>query len=137
MRLRTISLAAAGLLTVAGSLALVLPAASAASAGCRVEYKISSQWTGGFQGDVAITNLGDPLSTWTLGFDFPDAAQKLTQGWSATWTQSAAHVTAASLGWNGNLGTGATVGVGFTGAWSGSNPVPTAFTLNGIPCTVV
>ena len=134
MRRRTVSLAAAGLLA-AGSLAVLVPSASAAATGCRVDYKVTNQWQGGFQGDVAITNLGDPLSGWTLGFDFPNAAQRVTQGWNATWTQSAAHVIAANAGWNGSLGAGASVSIGFTGAWSGANPVPAAFTLNGVTCT--
>src|SRR3954453_14222014 len=109
MRLRTISLAAAGLLTAVGSLALVLPSASAAASGCKVDYKIASQWPGGFQGDVAVTNLGDAATSWTLAFDFGSAAQKVTQGWSAVWTQQGVHVAAANAGWNGTLGTGATV----------------------------
>jgi endoglucanase len=134
MRRRTVSLAAAGLLA-AGSLAVLVPSASAAATGCRVDYKVTNQWQGGFQGDVAITNLGDPLSGWTLGFDFPNAAQRVTQGWNATWTQSAAHVTAANAGWNGSLGAGASVSIGFTGTWSGANPVPATFTLNGVTCT--
>src|SRR3954469_15736282 len=118
MRPRTLSLAATALATAAGFLAVTLPQASAAAPGCQVTYQVSGQWQGGFQGDVAITNLGDPVSSWTLGFDFPTAAQKVTQGWNATWTQSAAHVTATNAGWNGALGTGATAAVGFTGAWS-------------------
>ncbi|GIE90847.1 cellulose binding domain-containing protein [Actinoplanes regularis] len=129
------ALLAAGSLTAAGTLVAALPPASAASVGCTVTYKIASQWTGGFQGDVAIKNLGDPLSSWTLGFDFPDSGQKVTQGWSATWSQSGAHVTAASMSWNGPLATNASTGIGFTGSYTGSNPVPTAFTLNGVACT--
>ena len=135
MRLRTISLAAAGLLTAVGSLAFVLPSASAATTGCRVVYKVAGEWPSGFQGDVAITNLGDAVSSWTLGFDFGTTGQKVTQGWSATWTQSGTHVTAANAGWNGTLATGASTSIGFTGAWSGTNPVPAAFTLNGVTCT--
>jgi ferredoxin-NADP reductase len=34
-------------------------ARSAASAGCTVTYQVASQWTGGFQGDVTVKNLGD------------------------------------------------------------------------------
>ncbi|WP_231956754.1 MULTISPECIES: cellulose binding domain-containing protein [unclassified Actinoplanes] len=128
------ALFAAGALATAGTLVTALPPASAASAGCSVTYKIASQWPGGFQGDVSVKNLGDPLTSWSLGFDFPDSGQRVTQGWSATWSQSGAHVTAASMGWNGSLATGATVGVGFTGTFSGANPVPAAFTLNGVAC---
>jgi endoglucanase len=120
----------------AGLTAAVLPQAMAtAAAGCRVDYTIVSQWQGGFQGDVKITNLGDPISGWTLGFDFANSGQRVTQGWNATWTQSGARVTAASYSWNGSLGTNAATSIGFTGAWSGANPVPTSFSLNGTACT--
>jgi endoglucanase len=135
VRLRTLSLAAAGFLAGAGFLAATLPPASAAAAGCQVSYQVTSQWPGGFQGDIAITNLGDAVSGWSLGFDFPAAGQKVGQGWSATWTQSGTHVTAANAGWNGSLGTGARTSIGFTGTFTGTNPVPTAFTLNGVACT--
>ena len=110
------------------------PPAAHAAAGCTVVYKVQSQWGGGFTGDIAITNSGDPISSWTLGFDFPDAAQKVTQGWSGVYAQSGAHVTVTNASWNGGLGTGATVSTGFNGTWGSVNPVPTAFTLNGTAC---
>ena len=34
---------------------------SAASAGCSVDYTVSSQWSGGFTASVAITNLGSTV----------------------------------------------------------------------------
>ncbi|GAA4605882.1 hypothetical protein GCM10023195_20690 [Actinoallomurus liliacearum] len=43
-------------------------------------------------------------------------------------------MTAVNLSWNGHLRPGASAAVGFTGAWTGRNPVPTAFTLNGQKC---
>ncbi len=129
---RSIAALAAG--TVAVGLVSVAQPRALAAAGCRVEYTVVSQWPGGFQGDVKITNLGDPITSWSLGFDFPNAAQRVTYGWSATWGQSGSHVTAASMSWNGNLTTNATTAIGFTGAWSSANPVATSFTLNNAAC---
>ncbi|WP_405094070.1 cellulase family glycosylhydrolase [Micromonospora sp. NBC_01392] len=122
-----------------GALALaataVLPTTDAmAATGCAVTYTTNS-WQGGFTANVTVKNLGDPVSNWTLGFSFPDGGQRLVQGWSATWQQSGAAVTARSLDYNGALGTGASTTVGFNGSWTGSNPNPTAFTLNGTVCT--
>ncbi|GAA2871351.1 cellulose 1,4-beta-cellobiosidase [Actinoplanes cyaneus] len=108
-----------------------------AAAGCAVVYKVQSQWTGGFTGDIAITNSGDPLTSWKLEYDFPDAAQKVTQGWSGTYAQSGKHVTVTNASWNGTLGTGASTSTGFNGTFGSANPVPTAFTLNGQPCNGV
>jgi hypothetical protein len=127
--------ATAAALVAAGGVAVLSGTASAATTGCSVSYTITNQWQGGFQGGVNVTNLGSPLTSWTLAFDFPDVNQKLTQGWNATWTQSAAHVTAASLSYNGNLGTNATLALGFLANWGSVNPMPTAFTVNGVACT--
>jgi hypothetical protein len=125
-----------GALLLAGAAAVTLPAV-AASTGCSVTYTVQSQWPGGFTSNVSITNLGDPVPAWTLTFDFPDSGQKVTQGWSATWSQAGTHVSAASMSYNGALGTNGTTSIGFGGAWSGSNPVPTSFALNGLTCTGV
>jgi hypothetical protein len=116
-------------------LATAIPPASAAATGCSITYTVQSQWQGGFTSDVAITNLGDAMSNWTLTFDFPNTSQKVTQGWSATWTQSGTRASAASMSWNGSLGTGASTTIGFTGSWSGANPAPGSFALNGTTCT--
>ncbi|MFJ6385682.1 cellulase family glycosylhydrolase [Kitasatospora sp. NPDC092039] len=123
-------------------LTLVSAVSAAAGAGpvtadppaCSVAYSTVNQWDGGFQASVAITNNAVPTSGWSLGFDFA-GGQHLTQGWSAIWSQSGSKVTAVNESWNGSLGTGASVTLGFTGSWSGGNPAPTAFTLNGLACS--
>jgi hypothetical protein len=127
-------LATAGVAVAAGGTTLVATPANAA-AGCNVTYTVGNQWQGGFQGSLAVTNLGDPLTSWTVAFTFPDANQKVTQGWNGKWTQAAAKVMITNETWNGNLGTNTTVSPGFVGSWSGSNPIPTSFTLNGTTCT--
>jgi len=48
----------------------VFSVAAHAAAGCRVTYSVSTQWPGGFTGNVALTNLGDPLTSWTLTWSF-------------------------------------------------------------------
>jgi hypothetical protein len=107
--------------------------AHAAAAGCAVTYTVSSQWAGGFTGDVKATNLGDPVTSWTIGWSF-GAGQQISSGWNATFTQSGAAVTAASMTYNGNVATGGTAEIGFNGTWTSSNPAPTTFTLNGVTC---
>ena len=106
-----------------------------AATGCRVDYAVTNQWSGGFQASVTLANLGDPLNGWSLAFAFPDAGQKVTQGWSANWTQSGTAVTATSASWNGSVATGASLSLGFTGTFTGTNPVPARFTVNGNTCT--
>ena len=133
MKRSTAALAACAV--VVGAAAVVLPQAASAAQGCRVDYTVTSQWQGGFQAGVKVTNLGDPVTGWSLGFTFPTTAQRVTQGWNATWSQSGSTVTATGVDWNRTLGTGAATDLGFVGSWSGSNPAPTAFTLNGVTCT--
>ena len=125
-------------LSLLGLSALVLalaPLAAQAAPGCRVTYQVTP-WNdggGGFTASVTITNTGDPVSGWTLAFAFPSASQRLTAGWSATWSQSGQNVTARSLDWNANLATGASASIGFNG--TGGTAAPTAFTVNGTACT--
>ncbi|MEU0274360.1 cellulase family glycosylhydrolase [Streptomyces sp. NPDC006307] len=120
--------------TALGLTALASPPAAAAT-GCKVDYTITNQWQGGFQAGVKVTNLGSPITGWTLKFTLPDAGQKVVQGWNATWSQSGSTVSAAGVDWNRTLATGAAADLGFTGSFTGANPKPTAFTLNGVACT--
>ncbi|MFJ7290891.1 cellulose binding domain-containing protein [Streptomyces collinus] len=103
---------------------------------CTVTYKVTSQWTGGFQADVQLANTGTSAwNGWSLNWTFPDG-QKLTQAWNAEAAQSGAAVTAKNIGWNGNVAAGSSVSFGFTANWSGTNTKPTAFTLGDRNCTV-
>ncbi|MCG5216973.1 glycoside hydrolase family 48 protein [Streptosporangium soli] len=130
-RRRRVALAAIAALA-AGTMTALAPTAAQAAVACTVDYQ-TNDWGSGFTGNVKITNTGDPISSWTLGFTFP-GNQKVTQGWSATWSQSGANVTAASLAWNGNLPTGQSTSIGFNGTYTGTNAKPTAFTINGTAC---
>ncbi|MCF6471059.1 cellulose 1,4-beta-cellobiosidase, partial [Nonomuraea sp. MG754425] len=42
--------------------------------------------------------------------------------------------TGTNLSYNGSLATGASVSVGFNGTWTGTNPNPTSFSVNGVTC---
>ncbi|MEV4844859.1 cellulose binding domain-containing protein [Micromonospora matsumotoense] len=133
-RRRAALLAAAAATTLAAG-TLTAVTASAAAAGCRVDYKISSQWGGGFGADVLVTNLGDPINGWTLAWSYT-AGQQVAQAWNATVTQSGAQVSAKDAGYNAALGTNGTASFGFNASWNNaSNPAPASFTLNGTTCT--
>ena len=120
------ALAIGGLLTAPASAVAATPA-------CQVTYTVTNDWSSGFQGSIDVTNNGAALSSWTLGFAFP-GNQKVSSGWNGTWTQSGSNVSVANASWNGALGTGGSTTLGFTATYSGSNAVPTAFTLNGVAC---
>ncbi len=120
-------------LLVSSTVVAALPAGAAAE-GCSVSYAVSSQWQGGFGANVGITNLGDPLSSWTLTWSY-GAGQTVTQAWNTSLTQSGSAVTARNVSYNGSVPTNGTVSFGFNGSWTGSNPDPTSFALNGVTCT--
>ncbi|GAB3808617.1 non-reducing end alpha-L-arabinofuranosidase family hydrolase [Micromonospora zhanjiangensis] len=126
---------ASALALVSATVAVALPA-GAAAAGCSVNYAVSSQWQGGFGANVSITNLGDALSSWTLTWSF-GAGQTVQQAWNTTLTQSGSAVTAKNVSYNGSVPTNGTVSFGFNGSWTGSNPVPTNFAVNGVACNGV
>ncbi|MEU8817675.1 cellulose binding domain-containing protein [Actinoplanes sp. NPDC048796] len=130
MRKRTLALSLAAATAITAAVAL--PASAAA--GCRVGYTVSSQWPGGFGATVTITNLGDPITSWSLVWSYANG-QTVTQAWNTALTQSGAQVTARNAGYNGGVGTNGTVSFGFNGSSTGTNTAPTAFTLNGTACT--
>ncbi|MGW2627381.1 non-reducing end alpha-L-arabinofuranosidase family hydrolase, partial [Micromonospora taraxaci] len=133
-RATNVGLVAAGFgLLVSSTVVAALPA-GAAAAGCSVNYAVASQWQGGFTANVSVTNLGDPLSSWTLTWSY-GAGQTVTQAWSTSLTQSGSAVTARNVSYNGAVATNGSVSFGFNGSWTGSNPAPSSFALNGVTCT--
>jgi hypothetical protein len=126
--------AASAIALVAAGLTLTGVTSAHAATGCQVSYTISNQWGGGFGANVAVTNVGSPIDNWSLSWTFT-AGQTIQQLWNGSYTQSGGDVTVTNAPYNGSIGTGASTSFGFNGAWSGSNPVPATFTLNGTVCT--
>jgi hypothetical protein len=126
-----ISAAALALAVAAGVVAAV---SAYAATGCSVAYSVTNQWAGGFGATVRLTNLGDPVTSWSLAWTFP-AGQTITQIWNANAPTGTSQVTATNVGYNGNLATNATAEFGFNGSWNNTtNPAPTTFSMNGVTC---
>jgi hypothetical protein len=117
-----------------GAAGVITATSAQAATGCRVDYSVSSQWQGGFGAAVNVTNLGDPVNGWRLTWQYP-AGQTITQLWNGSFTQSGTQVTVINASYNGVLATGSSTSFGFNGSWTGSNPAPASFALNGITCT--
>jgi len=112
-----------------------VPTTPAPSGPCSVSYS-TNDWSTGFTGSLTIRNTGTAAwSSWTVAFTF-SGGQRVTQGWGARWTQSGAAVTGANEAWNGAVPAGGQLSVGFNASHTGTNPRPTAFTVNGAACTV-
>ena len=108
--------------------------AARAATACSATYTLVNSWAGGFQGGIHLTNLGDPVSSWSLTWTYPDG-QQLTQSWNGVYSQSGSAVTINNASWNGGLATGASVDPGFLGTWTGANSAPPDLAMNGVRCT--
>jgi lysophospholipase L1-like esterase len=93
-----------------------------------------NDWGSGATVSVEITNNGSSaINGWTLGWTF-SGDQKITNMWNAVITQNGASVAAANQSYNSTIpANGGQVSFGFNLSYSGSNPIPDSFTLNGSP----
>jgi len=124
-----------GLVSAASASTAVTTAASAGGTYCSVSWTPNT-YTGGFTANVAVKNTSTVAWTsWTVGFTFT-GGQKLTGFWNTTATQTGAAVSAVNVNYNGSVPVGGTVTFGLQGQWSGSNPSPLGFTVNGNPCSL-
>ncbi|GAB2851863.1 cellulase family glycosylhydrolase [Streptomyces deserti] len=114
----------------------VTTAPGGSSAVCGVRYRVTNEWTGGFQGEIVLRNTGSSaINGWTLRWTFPDS-QRITNLWGGTATQSGSEVTVTSASYTAAVPASGSVTLGFTATKGAANPGPTAFTLNGASCTV-
>lgn len=136
-RTRTSLLAALALVAGASGTALTAAPAGAATTSipCTVDYKVQNQWDTGFTAAVTITNNAAAKSSWSLKWSYA-GNQKVTSYWNTKLTQSGTAVTADNETYNGTLANGGSVSFGFNGSYSGTNAVPTTFTLDGVTCNV-
>jgi cellulase/cellobiase CelA1 len=106
------------------------PSTPPPSGACTASYRVVSQWSDGFQGEVSVRN-GTPAATsaWTATFSF-GSGQQISQSWSATVTQAGPAVTARNVSWNGGLAAGASATFGFLASLTGTNATP------AVSCTV-
>lgn len=101
---------------------------------CKVVYTVTNDWGGGFGASIAITNTGTTtIANWSLEFTFP-GNQAISASWGGNVTQSGETVTITGPSYGPNLAAGASVTPGFNAGYTGTNPNPTAFSLNGQPC---
>ncbi len=102
---------------------------------CHVAYKLDNDWGNGFEAEVAISNIGStPINGWKVSWTWP-GNQQMTQSWNATYVQTANSVTLTNMSYNPAIAAGAAQsGIGFLGTYTGSNPAPTVFFVNGARC---
>ncbi|GAA2876758.1 lytic polysaccharide monooxygenase [Streptosporangium fragile] len=94
-------------------------------AGCTAAYKVVSSWSGGFQGEVTVTNSGSSgINGWTAKWTLADGSG-LNSLWNATHTVSGSTVTARNADWNRTIAPGGSTTFGFTGSGTSGTPTVT------------
>ncbi|MBX2812124.1 MAG: DUF1592 domain-containing protein [Myxococcales bacterium] len=107
----------------------------AQSIGCNVDYQVESQWNVGFTAQLVVTNLGDTINGWTLSWTFANG-QTINDSWNSTLRSGGPNVELENAAWNRTIPSGGNISFGFNGALNGSgtNSIPTSFSLNGVRC---
>lgn len=86
---------------------------------CAATYTVSSDWGGGFNAEVKVTNTGtSAISGWKVTWTW-NGSQQIANMWNASYTQSGSTVTASNAAHNGTLATGGSASFGFGGAPGG------------------
>jgi chitodextrinase len=99
---------------------------SGSAPGCSAVYRQAGSWSGGFQGEVTVTNTGNTATTgWTVTLAFPNG-QTITQLWGGRTSNTASPYTIANESYNAALAPSATTTFGFLGTWNGANNPPSA-----------
>jgi heat shock protein HslJ len=106
------------------------------SLSCRVTYQVTNQWSTGFGAAMTVRNTGTTvINSWAVTWTWA-GNQRITQSWNSLYTQTGANARLANTSWNRVIQPGQTLtGIGFNASYSGSNPRPTAFFLNGVLCS--
>ena len=83
-------------------------------------FSVTNSWSGGFQGQVTVSNAGGSATTgWKASWTWP-GAQQVSSGWNGVFTSSGAAVTVTNEPYNGSINPGSSVSFGFTA--SGTAP---------------
>ena len=84
---------------------------------------------------ITITNTGTTtINGWSLVFTLP-AGQTIISGWNANYVPTSGQVTASNLHYNATIPPNGSTTIGFQANHTGNTGRPSAFTLNGQPCT--
>ncbi|WP_194823561.1 lytic polysaccharide monooxygenase [Micromonospora sp. S-DT3-3-22] len=99
------------------------PTTPPATGGCTATYRVTSTWSGGFQGEVDVTAGSSAIKGWTVNWTY-SGGQQVSQAWNATLTSSGSTVTARNVNYNGALAAGGKTTFGFLASGSGASPTP-------------
>lgn len=89
--------------TSAASAAVSVTTQGSGNSGCTAATRVVSSWSGGFTGEVTVTNTGTSTSNgWRVGWSWP-GGQQVTTAWNTQLTQSGSSVTGSNAEYNGTI----------------------------------
>jgi len=115
----------------------VVTATPTPGAGNYVVTYSMNDWGSGATVNITIkNNTSTAVNGWTLAWTF-SGNQTITNLWSGSYTQSGTSVSVKDAGYNASIpANGGTTNFGFNINYSGTNAIPSSFTLNGAACQV-
>jgi hypothetical protein len=115
---------------------LKLGVSGSLSTACAVTATKTADSGSTFSESLTIKNTGtSAVSGWKLGFAFA-GNQKIASGTNATYHQSGAAVLAHPVSGDTTVAAGASVTIGYTATYTGSNAAAAWYALNGVRCTL-
>lgn len=96
-----------------------------------IEFKVTSDWTSGFNGEISIKNISDKvIEDWKLEFDYDGQIDRF---WTAEiLSQRDNHYIIKNVGYNANIKPGEIISLGLTGKQGNIQCSPTDFVLTEI-----
>jgi endo-1,4-beta-xylanase len=115
------------------------PTSSSSSSGgggaaCKVSDAVNA-WNTGLTENITVSNTGSSaVNGWSLVFTLA-SGQSITNSWNATLSPASGQVTATNVSYNAAIAPGGSVSFGFQANHTGNTAAPSAFSLNGQPCS--
>lgn len=102
---------------------------------CGISAKVGANWGNGYTMDIVVANKGTtPITDWTFATTLPQG-QKLSTGWSGTYSQNGQRLTVTPGTWNRTIAPGQSVSFNFNVAKNGNGSTALSnFTINGQHC---
>jgi hypothetical protein len=93
----------------------------------------TDDWGTGYTANYTFGTTGPVVMAWTLTFTLP-TNETITGLWDGILTQKGTTYTVTNAAWNGTVGSGTSVQIGFQGGYQGGFSPPTNCRVNGQPC---
>jgi mannan endo-1,4-beta-mannosidase len=91
--------------------------------GCTATYRITNEWSTGFNAEVLVTNGPAATVSWRTTWTFANG-QTITNLWNGQDSPNGATHSVQNMPYNGSLGPGQSTSFGFTATRNGTNSIP-------------